>query len=707
MSMGGDDAPPADPEQFRDAWVRGLKALFAVSRHVSGTASLSSAFFGALTRTIAHLTGAERAAFWAVQPDGAIAVQREAFGFPEEVLDRLQRAPSALDGLDLAEDILRGDPIFSVARKFHDDPPQRAPWLDIECVREGVVVPWRVGDQQLGLLGVYDSARPNGFTEADVWVTRIASLAAGLVWQERQAAARLLEVERQQTLRLRDYAERMAALEKIKSNVLNLAAHELRGPLAVIRGYLSLLEDGSLRGPDEVARVRPILTAKADQIATLVDEMLETARLEDGRIELKLERVDLREIVQEVTDAAGPGLAPGRSLVVQKDSEPVVVMGDRLRLSTIVSNLVENAIKYSPEGGPVRCTVAGEKAAAVVRVLDRGVGIAEADLPTLFTRFGRVVTEDNSSIAGTGLGLYLCRELALLHGGDIAVESQRGVGSAFDLVLPRVVPRRESAAWGPPAGHDITRFGLSDMIECGAELRRLGASAASFEQAAGRIVRHLYDSLRAGDDRGRACALVRAFRARPYARLDSEQQELARSALGTRDPDGSTLCLCLAASAGDQREWNHVRSSARHRVVPLPGGGRWSPMMTRLVKDLGLDASRAREPELFIDLVEKTCNVFHVPDARDSPYVPDQEEFVRPHGIVSVLGFGGILAPMDLYVVIVFSRAPISRGAAGLFRAISHSAKLALQPFSVQNGVPAARGASTASLRVVRGAGRT
>jgi len=103
-------------------------------------------------------------------------------------------------------------------------------------------------------------------------------------------------------------------------------------------------------------------------------------------------------------------------------------------------------------------------------------------------------------------------------------------------------------------------------------------------------------------------------------------------------------------------------------------------MMTRLVRDLGLDPNRARDPELMLDMGEKTCNVFHVPEALDSPYVPAQEQFVRPFGIRSVLGFGGLLGRQDLYVVIVFAKAPIPRGCASLFRAISHSAKLALQP---------------------------
>jgi hypothetical protein len=124
----------------------------------------------------------------------------------------------------------------------------------------------------------------------------------------------------------------------------------------------------------------------------------------------------------------------------------------------------------------------------------------------------------------------------------------------------------------------------------------------------------------------------------------------------------------------------------------MPRGGRWTPMMARLVRDLGVDPGRTRDPNLFMDLLEKTCNVFHVPDVVGSPYVPDQAEFVRPYGIASVLGFGGVLAPMDLYVVIVFSRAPIPRGVAGLFRAMSHSLKLALQPLAGPTAAASGRG---------------
>jgi signal transduction histidine kinase len=97
---------------------------------------------------------------------------------------------------------------------------------------------------------------------------------------------------------------------------------------------------------------------------------------------------------------------------------------------------VDNAVKYSPAGGPVRCTVRTDRATAVVEVADRGLGIAEADLPSLFTRFGRIVTSENSHIQGTGLGLYLSRELARMQGGTVTAASEVGVGSTFTLSLP-------------------------------------------------------------------------------------------------------------------------------------------------------------------------------------------------------------------------------------------------------------------------------
>jgi PAS domain S-box-containing protein len=242
-------------------------------------------------------------------------------------------------------------------------------------------------------------------------------------------------------------AERLTELEAVKSQFLRLASHELRGPLGTLRGYTSLLQEGFLEErPDDRSRAYRVLDAKARHMNVLVNQMLEAARLEDGRLHLALQRLDLRQPVEQAYEEARVLTPPSLELQLDEPGTPVPVEGDELRLVTIVHNLLDNAIKYSPAGGTVRCRLECGDGGAVVEVSDQGVGIAEGDMPTLFTRFGRVVTAENSHIPGAGLGLYLCQELAQMHGGEVSVVSEPGRGSTFRLTLPGV------SGGSPPAG---------------------------------------------------------------------------------------------------------------------------------------------------------------------------------------------------------------------------------------------------------------
>jgi signal transduction histidine kinase len=231
--------------------------------------------------------------------------------------------------------------------------------------------------------------------------------------------------------------ERLAAMERTKTQFLNLASHELRGPLTVIRGYVSMLEHGAL-GPlnEDGKRAIQIMSAKATEMNSLVEQMLEAARLEEGRLELHLAQYDLRDVVQSSVELVRPLVDPEHPITVNMPDRPVAVEVDMERIQTILTNLVDNAVKYSPQGGGVRVEVVNGGSGAAVTVQDQGVGIDAADMPRLFTRFGRIATAATSHLPGTGLGLYLSRELARLHGGDITVESKPGQGSTFTLRLP-------------------------------------------------------------------------------------------------------------------------------------------------------------------------------------------------------------------------------------------------------------------------------
>jgi PAS domain S-box-containing protein len=248
-----------------------------------------------------------------------------------------------------------------------------------------------------------------------------------------------LTARREEEQRLRQHAEHMAQLEAAKSNFLNLASHELRGPLTVIRGYLSMFAEGSLGALTPTGQeVLPILGLKVDEMANLIEQMLDVARLEEGRLQLNLLESDMRELVQHEIDAARATIqVPDLVIEARLPAEPVPARVDRSRFHTIVLNLLSNSIKYSPDGGKITVALDATPHEVTLVITDEGVGIEPEDMPRLFNRFGRIVTPATSAIPGVGLGLYLSRELARMHGGDLQAESEPGQGSTFTLKLPR------------------------------------------------------------------------------------------------------------------------------------------------------------------------------------------------------------------------------------------------------------------------------
>jgi signal transduction histidine kinase len=248
-----------------------------------------------------------------------------------------------------------------------------------------------------------------------------------------------LEARQRQQLeanRLRKKADHLASLEQAKSEFLRLASHELRGPAATLGGYLAMIEDESLGPiPQRLRPVLPMLRAKASQINLLANEMVEAARLEDGRLQLKRKRIDLCQVVRRSVGTAAATATPRhRVRFDDRTGGELWVLGDVLRLEIIIANLLDNAVKYSPKGGDVTAQLSTSGGIARLSVRDQGIGIAPQDMDRLFVRFSRVAS--HTDVPGTGLGLYLARELARLHRGDIVAASKPGEGSEFVLSLP-------------------------------------------------------------------------------------------------------------------------------------------------------------------------------------------------------------------------------------------------------------------------------
>jgi signal transduction histidine kinase len=229
-------------------------------------------------------------------------------------------------------------------------------------------------------------------------------------------------------------SSKIAALERAKTDFLNIASHELRGPMTVIKGYLTMLEAGALGDvAPKVRSVLPLLISKSDEVNWMLEQMIEASRLEEGRLALKRNRADLVELTEGAIDGVRVTLS-GHELKVDMPVESIEAHVDPDRFKIVVRNLLSNAAKYSPSGSDISVRVRRDDDKAFVSVRDHGPGISKEDQVNLFTRFGRI--ETSTHVQGTGLGLWLSREIARMHDGDLTVDSKVGAGSTFTFMVP-------------------------------------------------------------------------------------------------------------------------------------------------------------------------------------------------------------------------------------------------------------------------------
>ena len=236
--------------------------------------------------------------------------------------------------------------------------------------------------------------------------------------------------------------EAMAA-NAAKSEFMSLAAHELKTPIGVIAGYISMLRDGSL-GPVAPGWETPLETVagKVDELAALVNDLLLVARLEAGEIPTSTEPVDVLELVSDAIARAQPLVdLRGGEIDSSVGDQPVTCLGDQKQLGQILDNLINNAINYSPGKPRITLSVSGSGSPRI-SVLDHGAGIPEPAREQIFGRMARYRHAGLEDVPGTGLGLYLSRTLARRQEGDLVLaESEVGVGSRFEVTLRPLTAR--------------------------------------------------------------------------------------------------------------------------------------------------------------------------------------------------------------------------------------------------------------------------
>jgi signal transduction histidine kinase/ActR/RegA family two-component response regulator len=304
--------------------------------------------------------------------------------------------------------------------------------------------------------------------------TRIEALAnavrSALRARERQYRARAHLAERDRAVRALEEADRR------KDEFLATLAHELRNPLAPIRNSVHILQ--LTRTNESSSYLFDMMERQVGYMVRLVDDLLEVSRITRGKIELRKEQVELSSIIHAAVETTRPLIEAARhELIIALAQEPLFLDADPVRLAQVFSNLLNNAAKYTDEGGRIGITAARENDSVVVTVRDSGIGIAAASLPRVFDIFMQVDATKNRGGGGLGIGLTLARSLTEMHGGTIDARSE-GLkqGSEFVVRLPLVAHPRASPpaiAGAPPrAVQRLTRVLVVDDSRDGADSLR-------------------------------------------------------------------------------------------------------------------------------------------------------------------------------------------------------------------------------------------
>ena len=233
-------------------------------------------------------------------------------------------------------------------------------------------------------------------------------------------------------------ARRLKEVDQMKDEFISMASHELRAPITAVRGYLSMILDGSV-GPisESSKKILQVVADSSKRLADLVEDLLEVSRIEQGRMKMTLEPVDVQEIISaSITELAISAKEKKLELQEQKwEGELPKISADKDRMRQIIVNLLSNAIKYTLSGS-VAITTLVKEGFVEIRIRDTGIGMAAQEREHLFEKFYRVKNDKTAKIVGTGLGLWITKQLIEIQKGSIRVDSIENVGTEIILQFP-------------------------------------------------------------------------------------------------------------------------------------------------------------------------------------------------------------------------------------------------------------------------------
>jgi two-component system phosphate regulon sensor histidine kinase PhoR len=241
----------------------------------------------------------------------------------------------------------------------------------------------------------------------------------------------------------RDVSE-LRRLERVRQEFVSNVSHELRTPVTAILGYAETLLGGALADPLHAPRMVEVIHRQSERLAHLVGDLLELSRLDAQQVEVSIAPVSVEPVAQRAAEAVAPGTAQKRIAFEKRIAPGLTALADERALEQVLVNLLDNAVKYTPEGGQVALAAAAAGDRVRLSVRDSGVGIPPQHLPRLFERFYRVDPGRSRALGGTGLGLAIVKHLVAAMGGEIQVQSVPGQGSEFTVLLS-AAPRNDGS----------------------------------------------------------------------------------------------------------------------------------------------------------------------------------------------------------------------------------------------------------------------
>ena len=399
-------------EQLR---LRETETLLAVSRALSSTRDPTETM-RRVAREIARALGADMVGAYLADPSAESLWPNAGYRVPRHMLDAFRRIPIPIKGHRAIEEA------WVHRRAVWTDDMPGDPRVDREILRHfphqsDLFVPIRIQDEPVGGFFVIWWTARRSITEWEISLVQGISDLAGIFLENAQLYRETAEANR------------------AKDEFLATLSHELRNPLGAIVNAASALDREGI-GEDRAARLRQIIHRQTHHLTRLVDDLLDVARATAGKIALNRQPIDLADVAGGcVRSLRESGRAHHRRVTIRVES--VIVNADPTRLAQVVTNLLDNAVKFTPAGGLVDVDVLREGQEGVIRVTDRGIGIAPEMLPRVFDLFAQAEQPLERSVGGLGIGLALSRRLVEMHRGTITAASEgHGRGAQFTVRLP-------------------------------------------------------------------------------------------------------------------------------------------------------------------------------------------------------------------------------------------------------------------------------